>query len=198
MDSPGPDNSELLRRARVDAGAYGAFSRRHAHAVYRSLLSDCGDPDVALDLTVETFARALRSIGRFRGVRVESGRAWIHAIAWVALPAVRARAPDRGPRAATPRDADKRASAQSRPRRRDPGHRTGARHHATGGDGAERVLFPDELTRRPAGIYTYAGCTFARRGDHADEHPVGTMDTAPPNTIPRLPGAFTPVEDTAA
>ncbi|MDX6617933.1 MAG: hypothetical protein QOK36_319 [Gaiellales bacterium] len=28
--------------------------------------------------------------------------------------------------------------------------------------------------------------------------PVGTMDTAPLKTIPRLPGAFTPVEDTAA
>ena len=42
---------------------------------------DCGDPDVALDLTAETFARALQSIGRFRGPRVSSGRAWIFAIA---------------------------------------------------------------------------------------------------------------------
>jgi RNA polymerase sigma-70 factor (ECF subfamily) len=81
MDSPGLDDSELLRRARVDADAFGAFYRRHARAVYRSLLADCGDPDVALDLTAETFARALQSIGRFRGVRVESGRAWIYAIA---------------------------------------------------------------------------------------------------------------------
>ena len=81
MQSPGLDDSELLRRARVDADAFGAFYHRHARAVYRSLLNDCGDPDVALDLTAETFARALQSIGRFRGVRVESGRAWIHAIA---------------------------------------------------------------------------------------------------------------------
>ena len=81
MDSPGLDDSELLRRARVDANAFGAFYRRHARAVYRSLLGDCGDPDVALDLTAETFARALQAIGRFRGVRVESGRAWIFAIA---------------------------------------------------------------------------------------------------------------------
>ena len=81
MDSPGLDDSELLRRARVDAEAFGAFYRRHARAVYRSLLSDCGDPDVALDLTAETFARALQSIGRFRGPRVSSGRAWIFAIA---------------------------------------------------------------------------------------------------------------------
>jgi len=81
MDSPDLDDSELLRRARVDANAFGAFYRRHARAVYRSLLTDCGDPDVALDLTAETFARALQSIGRFRGLRVTSGRAWIFAIA---------------------------------------------------------------------------------------------------------------------
>ena len=81
MDSPELDDSELLRRARVDADAFGVFYRRHARAVYRSLLSACGDPDVALDLTAETFARALQSVGRFRGVRVESGRAWIFAIA---------------------------------------------------------------------------------------------------------------------
>jgi RNA polymerase sigma-70 factor (ECF subfamily) len=81
MHSPELDDSELLRRARVDANAFGTFYRRHARAVYRSLLSDCGDPDVALDLTAETFARALQSLGRFRGVRVASGRAWIFAIA---------------------------------------------------------------------------------------------------------------------
>ena len=102
MDSPGLDDSELLRRARVDANAFGIFYRRHARAVYRSLLFDCGDPDVALDLTAETFARALQSIGRFRGLRVTSGRAWIFAIANSMLSAVRARAPHRGsaPRAA--------------------------------------------------------------------------------------------------
>jgi RNA polymerase sigma-70 factor (ECF subfamily) len=81
MGSPELDDSELLRRSRTDASAYGVFYRRHARAVYRSLLFDCGDPDVALDLTAETFARALTSIGRFRGLRVASGRAWIFAIA---------------------------------------------------------------------------------------------------------------------
>jgi RNA polymerase sigma-70 factor, ECF subfamily len=81
MYSPGLDDSELLRRSRVDANAFGAFYRRHARAVYRSLLGGCGDPDVALDLTAETFARALQSLGRFRGPRIGSGRAWIYAIA---------------------------------------------------------------------------------------------------------------------
>jgi RNA polymerase sigma-70 factor (ECF subfamily) len=81
MYSPGLDDSELLRRARLDADAFGAFYRRHARAVYCSLVSDCGDPDVALDLTAETFARALQCLARFRGPRVTSGRAWIFAIA---------------------------------------------------------------------------------------------------------------------
>jgi RNA polymerase sigma-70 factor (ECF subfamily) len=81
MHSPGLDDSALLRRARGDADAFGAFYRRHARAVYRSLLGGCGDPDVALDLTAETFARALQSLGRFRGLRVSSGRAWIFPIA---------------------------------------------------------------------------------------------------------------------
>ena len=67
MDSPELDDSALLRRARGDAEAFGAFYRRHARAVYRSLLGACGDPDVALDLTAETFARALqRSVLRLR------------------------------------------------------------------------------------------------------------------------------------
>jgi RNA polymerase sigma-70 factor (ECF subfamily) len=81
MNSPDLDDTELLRRARADANAFGIFYRRHARAVYRSLLSGCGDPDVALDLTAETFARALQSLGRFRGLRVTSGRAWIFVIA---------------------------------------------------------------------------------------------------------------------
>ena len=81
MNSPGLDDSELLRRARTDASAFGVFYRRHARAVYRSLLFDNGDPDVALDLTAETFARALQSLGHFRGPRVSSGRAWIFVIA---------------------------------------------------------------------------------------------------------------------
>jgi hypothetical protein len=67
MHSPGLDDSELLRRARVDANAFAASYRRHARAVYRTLVSGCGDPDVALDLTAETSARALQSIGASAG-----------------------------------------------------------------------------------------------------------------------------------
>ena len=81
MATPELDDSELLRRARTDASAFGAFYRRHARAVYRSLLFDCGDPDVALDSDGRDVRPGTQSIGRFRGLRVTSGRAWIFAIA---------------------------------------------------------------------------------------------------------------------
>lgn len=41
--------------------------QQHARTVYKFLLAQCGDPDLAEDLTQETFYQAIRSIGRFDG-----------------------------------------------------------------------------------------------------------------------------------
>ena len=41
--------------------------RRHAQTVYRFLLSQCRDADLAEELTAETFYQAVRSIGRYDG-----------------------------------------------------------------------------------------------------------------------------------
>ena len=41
--------------------------RRHAHTVYKFLLSQTRDPDLAEELTQETFCQAVRSITRFDG-----------------------------------------------------------------------------------------------------------------------------------
>ena len=41
--------------------------RRHAQTVYKFLLAQCHDPDLAEELTQETFYQAIRSIGRFDG-----------------------------------------------------------------------------------------------------------------------------------
>ena len=41
--------------------------RRHAQTVYKFLLSQTHDPDLAEELTQETFSQAVRSIGRFDG-----------------------------------------------------------------------------------------------------------------------------------
>ena len=41
--------------------------RQHARTVYRFLLAQCGDGDLAEELTQETFYQALRSIDRYDG-----------------------------------------------------------------------------------------------------------------------------------
>ncbi len=41
--------------------------QQHAQTVYKFLLSQCHDPDLAEELTQETFYQAVRSIGRFDG-----------------------------------------------------------------------------------------------------------------------------------
>lgn len=42
-----------------------AVYRAHAQTVYKFLLAQCHDPDLAEELTQETFYQAVRSIGRF-------------------------------------------------------------------------------------------------------------------------------------
>ena len=41
--------------------------RRHAQTVYKFLLTQCHDPDLAEELTQETFCQAVRSVDRFDG-----------------------------------------------------------------------------------------------------------------------------------
>ena len=44
-----------------------AVYRRHARTVYKFLLAQCHDPDLAEELTQETFYQAVRSVDRFDG-----------------------------------------------------------------------------------------------------------------------------------
>ena len=44
-----------------------AIYQQHAQTVYKFLLAQCRDPDLAEELTQETFYQAVRSIGRFDG-----------------------------------------------------------------------------------------------------------------------------------
>ena len=41
--------------------------RQHAQTVYKFLLAQCRNPDLAEELTQETFYQAVRSIDRFKG-----------------------------------------------------------------------------------------------------------------------------------
>lgn len=72
---------QLLRQARVDGDAFCAFYERHAGRVYGFFRRELGDPETATDLTAETFAQALASLGRFRGATDEEARGWLYGIA---------------------------------------------------------------------------------------------------------------------
>ena len=74
-----PDET-LLASARSDPAAFGAFYRRHEDRVLSYFLARVGDPEVAADLTAETFAAALASASRFKPRR-EAAVAWLFGIA---------------------------------------------------------------------------------------------------------------------
>lgn len=59
-------DGELLRRATHDSDAFGELYRRHEALVAGYLMRQTRDPEVAADLTSETFATALLNAGRFR------------------------------------------------------------------------------------------------------------------------------------
>ena len=74
-----PDE-RLLATARDEPSAFGAFYRRHEDSVLGYFLARVGDPEVAADLTAETFAAALASAHRFRPRR-KPAAAWLFGIA---------------------------------------------------------------------------------------------------------------------
>ena len=74
-----PDE-RLLRAAGAEPAAFGAFYRRHEDRVLSYFLSRVGDPEVAADLTAETFAAALAGAHRFRP-RKGPAPAWLFGIA---------------------------------------------------------------------------------------------------------------------
>ena len=74
-------DAQLLRAARRDPDAFLAFYRSHAEWIYRWLMAQLGDPQLASDLTAEVFAQALVSLPRFRGEERGSGTAWLFGIA---------------------------------------------------------------------------------------------------------------------
>ncbi|MEV4421986.1 RNA polymerase sigma factor [Patulibacter sp. NPDC049589] len=74
---PPLDDAALLAGGPAD---YGRFYRRHEAAVLAYFLRRTGRPDVAADLTAETFVRALAGRGRFAPERGEP-RGWLFGIA---------------------------------------------------------------------------------------------------------------------
>lgn len=79
--SPESSDVELLRRAGRDPEAFRAFYQRYALALTTWLERQTGQREVALDLTAETFARALAGLARYRAETGESAAPWLYGIA---------------------------------------------------------------------------------------------------------------------
>jgi RNA polymerase sigma factor (sigma-70 family) len=80
-DVAGFSDAELLRRSGREPELFGELYRRHAAAVYRRLMRDVGDEQVAADLTAETFAQAWLHRARFRDEAGGAALPWLQGIA---------------------------------------------------------------------------------------------------------------------
>lgn len=74
-----PDG-ELLKRSRAEPEAFGVLYDRHARRVLAYLYRRTASPEMAADLTAETFAEALTSSVRFRPIG-ETAIPWLLKIA---------------------------------------------------------------------------------------------------------------------
>src|SRR5690349_6972163 len=71
---------QLIEDARRTPGSFTLLYDRHAETVHGWLRRRCGDLDVALELTAETFARALAGLRRAQCDDEGSAIAWLLAI----------------------------------------------------------------------------------------------------------------------
>jgi RNA polymerase sigma factor (sigma-70 family) len=74
------EDDELLSRSARDPAAFGAFYERHERLVLGFFVRRVGDPELAADLSAETFAAALLAARRFRGGGAPAS-AWLVGIA---------------------------------------------------------------------------------------------------------------------
>ncbi len=75
------DRSCLLCRAKGDPDAFADFYDAYVERVLVFLARRLLDGETALDLTSETFAKALQKRHQFRGRSAEQEQAWLFAIA---------------------------------------------------------------------------------------------------------------------
>jgi len=71
---------ELLGATPTDREAFAEFYRRHERAILGFFVHWCRSPELAADLTAETFAGAFESVSRYEPGRGEP-RAWLFGIA---------------------------------------------------------------------------------------------------------------------
>jgi RNA polymerase sigma-70 factor (ECF subfamily) len=74
-------STPALVRARLLVDAWDEFYGAYAEQIFRFFLRRLFDPEVALDLTGETFAVCWRSRAQFRGTTEREQTAWLYAVA---------------------------------------------------------------------------------------------------------------------
>ncbi len=74
-------DGELLIATSRDPQAFAIFYRRHVKGVLAFFRRRVATPELAFDLTAETFAAALEASGRYQR-REEPARGWLYGIAW--------------------------------------------------------------------------------------------------------------------
>ena len=74
-------SASLLVRAQEDPRAYAAFYDAYSDRVLRFLARRVFDPEVAIDLMSETFAKVLERRMQFRGESAAEEQGWLFAIA---------------------------------------------------------------------------------------------------------------------
>ncbi|TKK84970.1 RNA polymerase sigma factor [Herbidospora galbida] len=79
MITHGPDDAEVIDRARRDPAAFSVLFDRHAPALHRYVLRRLGD-SLADDVVAETFLTALRRLGRYDTAHRDA-RPWLYGIA---------------------------------------------------------------------------------------------------------------------
>jgi RNA polymerase sigma factor (sigma-70 family) len=79
-DADSRSDDALLRSARAEPEAFAVFYRRHVGALLAYFVRRTHDPELAADLTAETFAAALDGAHRFRPERGPAV-AWLYGIA---------------------------------------------------------------------------------------------------------------------
>ena len=77
-------DGELLVATAEDPEAFAVFYRRHVRGVLSFFRRRVGGPELAFDLTAETFAAALEAAPRYVP-RPEPARGWLYGIAWSEL-----------------------------------------------------------------------------------------------------------------
>jgi RNA polymerase sigma-70 factor (ECF subfamily) len=80
MDQDLPDDELLARALRGEGDAFECFYRRHLPAIVSYLMERTRDREVTADLTMEVFAAALLSCGRYRPGGPPA-LAWLYGIA---------------------------------------------------------------------------------------------------------------------